>query len=425
MDKKQDAIALFRYGIISPVINASTTFSTGGQAQYFREMEQKIFDVPGIGRRSFKTDTFKNWLRDYRQHGFDGLKLKERSDKGKFKRIDENIETAIKTIIVDYNIVSCSQLYRLLIAHGYIQGHEFAEQTLREFIKFKGLLDKKDTPVPRKRYEKEHVNELWIGDFLHGLPINKRKTYLCAIIDDHSRVITGYGWYHNENSVSLEQTIKSAIMRFGIPKVFYCDNARIFINSNFQSSCARTGIALVHSRPRDPASRGKIERFMRTVRQMFLPMINFNDLSLDQLNDRFRDWVENEYHRNIHSSINESPMQRYLRDMETTAPRRVSEEDLGLWFYRTLKRRVNNDSTVSVNGIIYEAPSKYIGRFIEIRHASESPEELFLFEDDKPVFRLRKVKLSENADVSRTPVFSLLNQVEQKEEKKCIKHFTI
>jgi transposase InsO family protein len=86
----------------------------------------------------------------------------------------------------------------MLISHGYIGGAEFTEQTLREYVKAKSVLCPKNAPVPRKRFEKEHVNELWISDFMHGPNIKKQKTFLCCIIDDHSRVITGYGWYHKE-----------------------------------------------------------------------------------------------------------------------------------------------------------------------------------------------------------------------------------
>jgi len=68
MDKKQK-IAVFRFGIISPVIHGNYK----NQSRYFKEMARTEYDVPGIGRVKYKWRTFKRWLYRYRKYGFDGL----------------------------------------------------------------------------------------------------------------------------------------------------------------------------------------------------------------------------------------------------------------------------------------------------------------------------------------------------------------
>jgi len=72
-----EQIALFRYGIIAPVLYDNRR----KQSRYFKEAAQKVYDVPGYGRRKYRWKTFKEWLRVYRQEGFDGLKPQTRSDK--------------------------------------------------------------------------------------------------------------------------------------------------------------------------------------------------------------------------------------------------------------------------------------------------------------------------------------------------------
>ncbi|MBU4154512.1 MAG: hypothetical protein KKD63_16700, partial [Proteobacteria bacterium] len=47
-------------------------------------------------------------------------------------------------------------------------------------------------------------------------------------------------------------------------------------------------------------SKGKIERFFRTVRQQFL--LGFCGKTLDDLNLAFELWLNEEYHRRKHSS---------------------------------------------------------------------------------------------------------------------------
>ncbi|MGV8124190.1 MAG: DDE-type integrase/transposase/recombinase [Candidatus Xenobiia bacterium LiM19] len=116
-------------------------------------------------------------------------------------------------------------------------------------------------PSPRKKFEKEHINELWIADFMYG-PLfpdekgKKRRTYLVAIIDDHSRFIVGHHWSFHENTAALKMALKNAIMLGGRTDALYTDNGSPFITHHLNLICARLSIALIHSRPLDPPGRG-------------------------------------------------------------------------------------------------------------------------------------------------------------------------
>ena len=113
MDREnQNEIALFRYRIIAPVLN-----ETGiSQMKYFRQMSEKELDVPHLGRKRFKPDTFKGWLRNYRNGGFEALKPKLRIDKGIPRKIDERMGKIIKEKTQKFSFLSCSGIYRLLIS---------------------------------------------------------------------------------------------------------------------------------------------------------------------------------------------------------------------------------------------------------------------------------------------------------------------
>jgi putative transposase len=64
MDNKQ-MIAIFRFGIISPVIYGNQK----NQAAYFKEMAYKEYDTPLGGKIKYKWRTFKRWLHLYRKYG--------------------------------------------------------------------------------------------------------------------------------------------------------------------------------------------------------------------------------------------------------------------------------------------------------------------------------------------------------------------
>ena len=77
-------------------------------------------------------------------------------------------------------------------------------------------------------------------------------------------------------------------------------------------SCALAGISLIHSKPYDSPSRGKIERFFRTVRDRFLSRLT-SELTLDELNEAFSLWLQEDYHHKHHTGIDQRPIDRYQR----------------------------------------------------------------------------------------------------------------
>ncbi len=397
--KKKEEIALFRYGIIAPVIHENVT----SQTKYFREVCEKELNVPHIGKKSYRISGLKSWLAKYKNGNIKALEPKVRLDKGVSRKIDEEAAEQIRKIIDEYPHLSCSGVFRLLFVSGHT-GIDITEQTVRKYIKDNDLKNIKSEPLPRKKFEKRFVNELWITDFMHGPHIieknKKRKIFLCCIIDDHSRVIVAGSFFYQENSISLEIVLKEAIMRFGMPKVLYCDNGSAYTSSHLQLACARLGISLVHSRPYDSPSRGKIERFWRTVREKFLSTVNLKEISsIDDINRLFDLWLSKEYNQAYHSGIDDKPMDKYIAGAGSVLIKRVNSLVLEPAFLMTLKRRVKNDSTISVNSKLFEVPTKYIGAKIEIRYTHDKPLEPVIYLNDEPVERLKLVNVNENSDL--------------------------
>jgi putative transposase len=396
-DKKHQDIALFRYRLIAPVLNEDGM----SKRKYFRKITKKEFDVPYLGKKRYTIGALKGWLRDYRNGGFDALKPKVRVDKGGSRKINMHMAQMITDMVSSYPFLSSAGIYRLLICDGAIKPDWVSEATVRKYIKDHNLKQEAQKVCARKKFEKEHINELWIADCLHGPSIiyekRKRKVFLIAVIDDSSRVITGGRFFFYENSVCLEVVLKEAVSRFGLPAVFYCDNGSMFVSSHLQLACARLGIALVHSKPYDSPSRGKIERFNRTVRQKFLPLIDFSQIDIDELNSAFTRWLDKEYHKSFHQGIKARPMDKWMDDVKNVSIKRVSSQQLDLAFHITIKRKVKNDATISLHSTLYEVPPSLIGKVIELRHPSDNPQDVTIFEDDKPVCRVKKVNPIENA----------------------------
>jgi putative transposase len=399
-ERERKEIALFRYGIIAPVLAGNVV----GQMSYFRQAAQREYEVPHWGKKKYNLQTFKKWLKLYRRSGFDALLPKERNDRGQSRKIDDRLKRAIAEALTNYPFLSGAALYRLLVSQGAIRLGGINEGTLRKYINDNHLREK-SPPTPRKKFEKAHINQLWTADCLHGPYIKlqgfprKHKVFLIAAIDDHSRMICARGWSTQENVMALEKVLKEGIARFGCPRVLYCDNGSIFSSFHLQLACARLGIALIHSKPYDSPSRGKIERFFRTVRDKFLNLLDLNEINdLPLLNQRFETWLEKEYHKHLHSGIGQTPMERFIADSQQTAIQYVSAEQLDTAFQVTIYRLVRNDATVSLGKKLYQCPPGLIGKKIQIRYTFDKPQQLMVYQDEKPVVKLTPCIPSENAD---------------------------
>ena len=429
MDKQQaEKVAIFRYGLIAPIIHEQ------GQRQmaYFRDVATRTIQSPMESKTvSYSVSTLKGWLRQYRQGGVNALYPSTRKDAGISKKIDPVVSDAIKAMIETLPGISASALYRALVKQGTIDKTMFTEVTLRNYIRGNDLRAPVSGSVGRRKFEMPAINMLWTMDFLHGPHVRdcacigrtykrksfhgphvrdcadhnrKKKVYLCAIIDDHSRLIVGAQFAFAENSFALATVIKSAILQYGLPQKLYCDNGAAFSTGYLQLACARTGIALLHSKPYDSPSRGKIERFFRTVRQMFLSVLAPEALtSLDAMNTCFKAWLD-EYHLNIHSGTDQAPKDRFMKSLDHQSIRRISEHELDQSFYYSVERHVKKDATVSINRCLFEVPPAYIGQKVELRSPLDHASALTLFIDGKPICAINPVNLIENSQKPYTGI---------------------
>jgi len=400
-----EAIGLLRHRIISPVLMENKR----SQISYFKSLENKEFEVPGIGLKKFKASTMKAWLIKYKKFGFSGISPKIRFDKGTYRRLTSMNELKIIALRKDNPSLHVTGFYEICLSSGFLGSPPVCVSTLRKFLKDKELFTKKE-PKARKRYEMDRFSQLWVGDFMHGPLVldgkKRRKAILFAIIDDFSRLIVGGRFSFFENTKSVEDVFKKSIMTFGLPERLYLDNGPAFSSKYLSLVCAKLGIGLVHSKPYDSPSRGKIERFFRTVRENFL--LNFltsikdqKNLTIEKLNTDFSIWLRDKYHHKIHSGIKTRPIDRYNSSIIEYIPKRTDSDLLDELFMVVIHRNVIKDSTLTYKGIIFEAPSYYIGQRIELRHVQDDLSNVYIYENNKRISKIKPVDTRENGRIYR------------------------
>ena len=396
----RERIAIKRYQIIAPVLAEPAR----AQNEYFRKQAEHDHEFPYYGRRKITVSTMKSWLRSFRRRGFNALKPKERSDGGRPRRLNDQLLKTIEVKCKAYPHLSAQKLYEELRDQHLLGDPPVHYTTLLRIVKTQGWLSIQKRTDVRKAFEVDNVNDLWIGDFMHGPHVrsNNRsiKAILCAVIDDHSRLVVGQAFSASETIGALTPVLKEAFLSYGIPKRLYVDNGASFSSDLLAKCCALAGISLIHSKPYDSPSRGKVERFFRTVRDRFIVGVQ-DGLTLDELNQAFWVWLQDDYHHKLHTGIDDRPIDRYNASLSRIDLRRLSKSELDEIFLVRHERIVNNDATISFKGSLYEVPSAYIRQKIELRHPVDDPQELFLYDNDIRVGRIKLLDKKENARTFR------------------------
>jgi putative transposase len=415
-EKEREQVALFRYGLIAPLLNGQVD-----PKEYLKELEGKIHSIPYYGERKIAAKTMQEWLLHYRRNGFEALKPKKRTDRGNSRRLSPDDQDHILEIRKKSLHMPISVFYEQLIERGELQKNQISYSTINRLLKKHNLVGKQMVATPeRKRFAHEKVNVLWQADLSHGpyVPINgkKQKTFLIAYIDDCSRLVPYGQFFSSEKFDGLRVVTKEALIRRGKPTIIYADNGKIYRSETLQNACAQLGITLAHTQPYDPQSKGKIERFFKTVQTRFYPLLQV-DLahSLEELNERFWRWLEEDYHRRVHASLEgKTPHEIFHSQLEQL----TFLEDpsiLETIFLKREQRKVKADSTITLNKQLYEVPSRFIGSSIDVRLDEQG---VYVFEDDKKVAEATLVSMKDNAHVKRVrSPFSVSQSAEGKEEQ--------
>ena len=350
-------VGLFRYALIREAADSELT--TRQRGRLVRALAQAEHQGPFGQPVRVSRATIDRWIRDWRRGGFDALVPPPRRVSPRTPAEVLDLAAALKREVPERTAV---QVTAILRAHA---GWAPDERTLqRHFARLE--LTTRPTgqpPAAFGRFEADAPNQRWTGDALHGPTVNGRKAILCAFIDDHSRLLTGYRWARREDTVRLEAALHGGLAARGIPATIYVDNGSAFVDKQLLRACASLGIRLVHSRPGQPEGRGKIERFFRTVRDQFLVEIG-SGRELDdlvQLNTLFTAWVETVYHRRDHSETEQTPWDRWST-ITPTLPTPTQLREAFLW---SEWRTVTKTATVSLHGNTYRSrrrPDRAEGR---------------------------------------------------------------
>ncbi|MCK5883596.1 MAG: DDE-type integrase/transposase/recombinase [Bacteriovoracaceae bacterium] len=395
-------IATFRFGIISEFVTG-VVLSYGERERLLLEKSSRTYSIPNSRRTTISRSTIISWIREYGKSGkqIDGLLPKNRKDKGVSKSLSPTLRIAIKEMKKDHPSYTVPVIIRKLKQLKLIESDEdINKRTIYTFLKNEKLTSLNTGAEDRRKFEASAPNEIWQGDVMHGprawIKGVNRKTYLNALIDDHSRLIVHAEFYTEETLDTLKDCLYQAISKRGLPQKLYVDNGSCYKALNLQQITACLGIALKHARPYTPQGKGKVERWFRNVRDNFLPFYT-SVKTLEMLNEQLMEWVD-EYNKTIHSSTKITPYDRFKKNLECIrkAPQNLSD------YFRIIDfRKVKMDRTIRLNSVWYEAPSELINKKVEVRYHEKEDTKVEVFFNNKSFGLIEQVDQHVNAKVGR------------------------
>jgi len=388
MDAKAEKIALFRYGLIAPLV--LEPLPRGELTRRAQEIAARPYTLPDSQRTSISVDTLLEWALRYRTGGLEALAPKPRQDRGQSRAISPQLADLIERLKRENPHRSGTTLLRELALSSGQNEPAISASTLYRFLKQRGLSQRQLlAPPPHKKFEAEFSNQIWQSDMLSGPYVErpgggKRQAFLHAILDDASRLIPHAQFYPDQGLSTFLDCLRQAVAARGLPVRLYVDNAQVFRSPQLARIAASLGMLIVHTPPYQPEGRGKIERFFRSVRQQFLANLDRKQtLSLEDLNERLWAWIDNAYHRSEHSALGTAPLVRWQRDIEHIRQLPPST-DLHRLFFHRLDRVVRRDCTFLLHNRFYEAPADLGGETIEVRFDPLDPATVEIYFQGQP-----------------------------------------
>jgi len=399
--------ALTRYQLLQPFLDGQTSLTEIAKTQ-----------KPTLR-------TLQRWVRSYRRRGLVGLVRRRRFDAGK-RRMPDELKLLIESLALQKSRPSAAAIHRQIVPiaeeNGWsIPSYDSVYDTVRAIDKALITLAHDGSHAYRQQFdllyrrEAKAANEIWQADhtcldiWLKNGNGKTARPWLTVIEDDYSRCVAGYYLsFGHPNIINTCLTLRQAIWRkmdarwtiCGIPQIFYTDHGSDFTSRHLEQVAVDLKMQLIFSTVGMPRGRGRVERFFKTLNQLFLHTLpgfiakedgkptSRPQLTLAEFQTLFREFLLDTY------------LQRPQQEMETTPKARwegsgflphmpTSLEQLDLLLMTAVKtRRVRRDG-IHFHNLRYVDTNlaAYIGEDVVIRYDPRDMGEIRVFHQGKFVCR--------------------------------------
>jgi transposase InsO family protein len=372
--------ARLRFSIIGPLLASPP--EPGELGVLLRELAQKTWRHPTTeAPLCFSVSTLERWYYVCRdaQDPLHALERRVPRHAGTHPAITAGLARAIAAQYREHPGWTAQLHYDNLVTLARVDptlGPMPSYPTVRRYMRHQGLnrqrkkkrAEASSAGAPRevRSYEMTYTHALWHLDFHEGsrkvlCPSGEWKTpMLLGVLDDYTRIACHLQWYLDETAESLVHGLCQALQKRGLPRALMTDNGAAMMAAETTEGLERLGILHETTLPYSPEQNAKQENFWARIEGRVIAMLEGEpEITLALLNEATLAWAEQEYHRQVHSELKETPLERLLRG--PTVVRSCPTTDELRRAFRTEVRRLQrrSDGTITVEGVRFEVPSRY------------------------------------------------------------------
>ena len=395
-DAEREAWALFRYRLISPLLDPALTPADRHAYTAFLGAHPP---TPPTGVPFVPSPrSLRRYQAVYRQHGFDALRPQRRADWGIRRSIPDPLWDQAALLKREAPARSATQVCALLAAWAPTVGLDPAAVTrIRRATLYRqwhqaGLTRRRladaapkryrrwEAPSPGALWQTDVMNGPWIPDPTAEEPTRTRATYCLVLLDDYSRRVVAGRFAWAADAAWLEELLAAAVRQWGAPERVYCDNGLIDTSDRFTTVLARLGARVVHTPPYTPSGKGKQERFWGSLQASFLPELRVQPAtSLGELNTWFAAWLEDHDHRRVHGTTGETPAVRWGTG---GVHRPQTAEQIQTAFRVVVSRHVDKTGQVRWQGARWIVPEGLLQTTVQLQYDPYQPEAVTVWQQD-------------------------------------------
>ena len=358
------------------------------------EGEKPIFDL----LREVSIPTFYRWKKAFEVRGLDGLLPRRRFSSIKFA---DDIRREIEKLIWERSRKG-GQIWRILKA-AFPDRKDFpCKRTVQRYVKkYKAehrealALALEGESAWRHKFQvalgnasekAKEPNDYWEIDTTPADLLCKdgRRYKVIGLLDVYSRRAICRIW-PTSNGWAIAQTLRAAILAWGIPRHLIRDNGRDYQSRLVDQVCAELGIETPPIPYRRPDLKPHVERFFRTLSENFFSeltgftgnnlltrpeviRLNYEPEEVQGLMDK---WIASAYEEEVHRSLGKRPREAFQKP--GWQPRVVADErqlDLLLMPARTMRVRQGAiRRTIHGQELVYYHPAllDYNGQYLQVR----------------------------------------------------------
>jgi transposase InsO family protein len=332
-----------------------------------------LFQQVGVNRRELcrrfgiSSKTAYKWLARAGVEGKDWARDKSRRPRKSPARSTAKTEAAILEIRDAHPVWGARKIRRCLEdRHKSVP----AASTVHAILARHDRISPPSQPPQYTRFEHPAPNDVWQMDFKGRFPLGDRQMcHPLTMVDDHSRYALCLQACSNEQAETVQQHLERTFRRYGLPSAFLVDNGVPWGTcspvrwTKLRVWLLKLGVDVIYARPYHPQTKGKNERFHRTLKAEVLSMRTFGtSRELQKAFDRWRHVYNNE--RPHHSLGQNVPASRYRPSLRSL-PSKLCEPE---YEEGTILRRAGSvKANISFGNRRWHMPDAFCRELLAVR----------------------------------------------------------